>query len=37
MTTRAETPFDRFKAAVSKVIAVPKASLPAVPKKPRKK
>ncbi len=31
------SPFERFKAAVSKVMAVPKADLPKTPKKPRKK
>jgi len=37
MDKSTETPFDRFKAAVSKVMAVPKSSLPLQKKNPRKK
>jgi hypothetical protein len=32
-----QTPFERFTAALSKVVAVPKSALPKSPKKSRKK
>ena len=32
-----QTPFDRFKAALAQVVAVPKSSLPQTHKKTRKK
>jgi hypothetical protein len=32
-----QTPFDRFKAALSQIVAVPKSSLPKSTKKPKKK